>query len=225
MVEISKLRVFGSPHIGVYIFVNNKVAIIPPNLENSVRETISNVLNVDIIETKIADLVLNGVLIAGNDNGVILPRNTRESEIEYIKRKLSKYGINIYVSRSKNTALGNVVLVNNKAGVISPDFEKDETIHITDTLNVEILRRNILNLSIPGSLAVVTDNGGVIHPDVSDNDLEELKKIFNTYIERATVNSGIPFIKSGLIANNKGVLVGENTTGPEILRIRKGFPS
>ncbi|MEM0379848.1 MAG: translation initiation factor IF-6 [Desulfurococcaceae archaeon] len=223
MVEVNKIRIFGSPHIGVYVFVNNMVAIIPPGLENSVKEIISNSLNVDLIETKIADLVLNGVLIAGNDHGVVLPRNTRESEIEYIRKKLSKYGINVYVSRSKNTALGNVLLVNNKACIISLDFEKDEIINITDTLGVEVFQRNILNLSIPGSLAVITDNGGVVHPDVSDEDLEDLKKIFNIYIERATVNSGIPFIKSGLIANNKGVLVGENTTGPEILRIQKGF--
>ncbi len=221
--EIDRIRVFGTPHIGVYIFVNNHIAIVPPGLENNVKNTISEILGVDIIETKIAGSVLNGVLVTGNDNGVILPRNIRDEEYELLSKSLSKYGINTYISRSRNTALGNLFLVNNNAGIVGLEFEQEEIPRVSEILGVEITARNVLNLTIPGSLAVVTDKGGVIHPDVSDDELNELMDIFKVNIERATVNSGIPFIKSGLIANNKGVLVGENTTGPEILRIRRGF--
>lgn len=224
MVEIDRIRIFGSPHIGVYVFANNEVAIVPPGMRSSVKEIIASVLNVDdIVEIKIAGLALNGVLIAGNDSGIVLPRNVLDSELSVLKKRLSKYNINIYVSRSRNTAMGNIMLVNNRAGIASLDFEREEAIRASDALGVELIHRNILNLNIPGSLAVVTDVGGAIHPDVPDEEVEVLRKVFSVYIERATVNSGIPFIKSGLIANNKGVLVGDNTTGPEILRIRKGF--
>jgi translation initiation factor 6 len=42
-------------------------------------------------------------------------------------------------------------------------------------------------------------------------------------VEHSTVNGGMPYVKSGLLANNKGVVVGGNTTGPEVLRIKAGF--
>jgi translation initiation factor 6 len=88
---------------------------------------------------------------------------------------------------------------------------------------LDLIQQNIMHLDIPGSLLVVTDNGGVIHPDVDDNELSMLEDYFKVGIERATVNAGIPFIKSGLIANNHGALVGGKTTGPEILRIKRGL--
>ncbi len=221
--ELSKLRVFGNPHVGVYIFINNEIAIIPPGLDSDVKKVLEETLKVELIESKIAGSILDGVLIAGNDNGVIFPRNILEEEFVFLKKTLSKYGLNTYVSRSRNTALGNLLLVNNKAGIVGSDFEEDEINRIADALDIEISVKNIMYLTIPGSLAVVTDKGGVIHPDVSDDELEELRNILGVFIERATVNSGIPFIKSGLIANNKGIIVGEYTTGPEILRIRRGF--
>ncbi|MET1160597.1 MAG: translation initiation factor IF-6 [Thermoprotei archaeon] len=221
--EIDRIRIFGTPHIGVYIFANNSIALVPPGLERKILETISDVLKVDIIETKIAGSILVGVLVTGNDNGVILPRNIREEEYTYLRKTLSKYGINVYITRSYNTALGNLFLVNNRAGIVGTDFERDEVSKVSDTLGIDIIVKNIMELTIPGSLAVINDHGGVVHPDISDKELEELRNLLGIFIERATVNSGIPFIKSGLVANNKGILVGEATTGPEILRIRRGF--
>ncbi|OYT39758.1 MAG: translation initiation factor IF-6 [Desulfurococcales archaeon ex4484_58] len=223
--NVELLRIFGNPHIGVYVFVNNSIAIVPPGLDEEVRNKIIETLDVEVIETKIAGSILNGVLIAGNDHGLIFPRTILDEEFEYLKKNLSRYGFNLYIARSKNTALGNLLLTNNKACIVGSDIEKQEIIKISEVLGVEVFSRDVMYLTIPGSLAVVTDNGGVIHPDVSDEELEELKNIFKVYIERATVNSGIPFIKSGLIANNKGILIGENTTGPEMLRIRRGFQS
>jgi len=221
--EIARLSVFGTSHIGVYIFANNKLAIVPPGLDYGAKKMLSEVLGVDILETKVAGSILVGVLVAGNDNGLVLPRNIREDEYEVIKNAVKKYGLEVYVSRSRSTAFGNLLLVNNHAGILGTEVEKEELQNISDTLDVEVVSRNIMNLVIPGSLAVVTDRGGVIHPDVTDEELKEISEILKVYIERATVNSGIPFVKSGMVANNKGVLVGEKTTGPEILRIRRGF--
>ncbi|RLG80315.1 MAG: translation initiation factor IF-6 [Thermoprotei archaeon] len=221
--ELDRIRVYGTPHIGVYIFANNHVAIIPPGLDKSIKEVIAEVLDVEIIETKIGGSVLNGVLLAGNDRGIIVPRNIREEELVCLREGLRRHDIDIYISRSRSTALGNLLLVNNKAGVVSSILEPEEVRRISETLGIEILVKDPMRLNIPGSIAVVTDKGGAIHPDIEDKELEELCKILMIYIERATVNSGIPFIKSGLVANNKGILVGETTTGPEILRIRRGF--
>jgi len=221
--KLSRISVFGTPHIGVYLFANDSIALVPPGLDDHVKNEIVETLGVEIIETKIAGSILDGVLVVGNNNGIVLPRNIHDPEFEHIVKQLSKHSLNIYVSRSRNTALGNLLLVNDRAGIVGPDFEQEEIPRIRDALDIEIFVKEIMYLTIPGSLAVVNNSGGVIHPDVPDNDLEEVRKILGVFIERATVNSGIPFIKSGLIANNKGLLIGDRTTGPEILRITRGF--
>lgn len=221
--NLAKLKIKGSPHIGVFIFTNDIVAITPPDLDKKAREEIAEILDVEVIEAKIAGTELNGVMIAGNNKGIVLPRNVSEDEYTVVKKALSKHGLNVYVSRSKYTAVGNVILLNNKVAIVSEDMEKNEVFRIKDFLGIEIYAKNIMHLPIPGGLATVTDNGGVVHPEVPEEEVGELKKIFGFQIEKTTVNAGIPFVKSGIICNNKGILVGELTTGPEILRIRKGF--
>ncbi len=223
--EIDRLSVKGSPHIGVYIFANDAVAIVPPGLTGHEKEIIANTLEVEeIIEVKVADTELIGVMVAGNNNGLVLPRNILDNELEELERKLSRHGLNIYVSRSRYTAMGNIILANTRYGIAGSVIEKQELQRIKDAMGLEdLIVKDILYLNIPGSLGVVTDKGGVVHPDLSDEEVMFLEDFFKVGFERATVNAGIPFIKSGLIANNHGVIVGEKTTGPEILRIRRGL--
>jgi translation initiation factor 6 len=39
----------------------------------------------------------------------------------------------------------------------------------------------------------------------------------------ATINRGIPYVESGVLANNKAVVVGTMTTGPEIMMLTRAF--
>ncbi|MCS7128997.1 MAG: translation initiation factor IF-6 [Sulfolobales archaeon] len=221
--NFSKLSILGTPNIGVYLFANDYVALVGPSLTEGERRVIEETLGVEVVEVKISDSILIGVLIAGNNNGIVIPKTVRESELSELRSLLKGYHINIEIVDSRLTALGNVVLANNKAAVVGSKIEYGAITKISDSLGVEVVVRDLMNLSIPGSIAVVNSSGGAIHPDVSDDDLRYVEEVMGVEVERATVNSGIPFVKAGLVANNNGVLVGESTTGPEILRIQRGL--
>ncbi len=221
--NFSKLSILGAPNIGVYIFANDYVAIVGPSIAESERRIIEETLRVEVVEAKISDSILIGVLVAGNNNGIVVPKTSREHELSELKKLLKGHHINVGVVDSRLTALGNIVLVNDKAAIVGGRIEGRAISEISDSLGVEAVVRDLMNLSIPGSIAVVNSSGGVIHPDVSDDDLKYVEEVMGVEVERATVNSGIPFVKAGLVANNNGVLVGETTTGPEILRIQRGF--
>lgn len=227
MVEIIKMSFFGNPNIGVYAYVNDKVALLPPGLPRDDINEMASVLKVEVVETKIAGTVLNGVLVAGNDKAIILPRIVYDEELEYIKSVVKNHGIDlaIYVSKSRYTALGNLLACNNKGCIASPLIEEYELKEIRDVLGVEVVKAKIVNMDVPGGVLVITDSGGIVHPDASEDDLNLIKHVTKVIAERATVNAGIPYVKSGLLANNKGVVVGGNTTGPELLRIKAGFES
>jgi len=223
LMEIVKLSVYGNSNIGVYIFANNKIALVPPGLPRDDLDLISEVLGVNLVEFRVGGSPLNGVFIAGNDNGLLLPYFAYSSEVEHLRKEATKYGLEVKALRSRVTALGNAILLNNKAGIISPDFSDEDFREISEVVGVSLVKRSLLNLPIPGSLGVVNDVGGVVHPDISQEEIDVIRQILGVAVEKATVNAGVPFIKSGIIANNRGIIVGGITTGPEILRIRRGF--
>ncbi|MCD6340967.1 MAG: translation initiation factor IF-6 [Desulfurococcales archaeon] len=217
---LDKLKIFGNPNIGVYIFVNNKIALVPQGIELSAKRKIGDILNVEVIEARVAGTFLLGVLIAGNDRVLLVPRIARDEEVEYLK----SIGLNVHVVHTTFTALGNVILANSKAAILHPELEKSEVKELSDLLGIrKLIQAPIAGIPTVGSVAVITDKGGVVHPDVSDEELRKLSEFFEVPVDIGTVNFGVAFIRTGLVANNYGALVGEKTTGPEILRITKAL--
>ncbi len=217
---------FGNPNIGVYAYANDKVLLLPPGLGRDDVEELVEILKVNaVIETKIAGTILIGVLVAGNNNAILLPCIVFDEDVAYLKKQVKENGIDVefLVLDSKYTALGNLVLCNSHKCLVSPLFSKKEIDFIEKAFGIEAVVTKLVNTDLLGSVAVVTDHGGIIHPDASEDDIKTLKDLLGITVERATVNAGVVYVKSGVIANNKGVVVGGNTTGPEVLRIKHGF--
>ncbi|MEM3647015.1 MAG: hypothetical protein QW334_02585, partial [Thermofilum sp.] len=72
-----------------------------------------------------------------------------------------------------------------------------------------------------GSLAVVTNNGLALPPLVSEEEMKELSSLFRVPANVVTVNRGRFFLRAGLIANDRGALVGEETTGIELVQLQR----
>lgn len=221
---ISRLSIHGNVNIGVYIFANDQIALVPKGLDKKILDIISETLNVEPIETRVADLSIIGIMVAGNNNGIILPRIIKDNELIELKKLLSKYDLNIVVAESKYTAIGNLILANDKGAVLYPEFEKNVVEKIRDGLGVDNVEQTyIAGIPVVGSIGVVTNKGGILHPATSDNELEKLEEILKVPLMTGTVNFGVVFIRSGLVANTYGVLIGEDTTGPEIVRIQEAL--
>lgn len=217
---LERARIFGNPNIGIYVFVNNRLALVPKGIDGGVKRKIADVLSVEVFEATIAKSSLIGVFVAGNDRAVLVPRIAEEDEIEYLR----SIGLPISVIDAVYTALGNVVLSNNRAALLHPEIPDADAIKIVEALGVERWKKaTIAGVPTVGSAAVITGKGGVVHPDASDTELEELREFFGVPVDTGTVNFGIAFIKTGLLANNVGALVGERTTGPEIMRIMRAL--
>ncbi len=220
LMPLDTLRIRGNPNIGVYIFANNKVALVPKGTESSVKRKISDTLNVEVIEASVDDSPLLGIFVAGNDKAILLPRLTKEEEV----RELREIGLNVHIVHTVFTALGNTVLTNDNAAMFHKEIEDHELKRIVRILDVGKFRKgSIAGIPTVGSVAVITGKGGVVHPDVDDSELQELSRFFCVPLDVGTVNFGVAFIKTGLVANNYGALVGEKTTGPEIMRIMKAL--
>ena len=219
--SLEKLSLFGVSSIGVFIFANNELAIVPPTIPPNDVETLKEVMGVEkVIQTTICGTNLIGVFIVGNDKGIAVPIDILEEELYLLKREIGD--LNIVVINDRRNALGNLILLNNSKALVSPYFGKEVRRLLLDNLGVEVIEGKIADSELVGTLAIANNRGVLVSALASERDLDFLSSIFNNLtIDVGTVNRGSPFIRTGMVVNDKGALVGEDTTGPEIMRIQQ----
>lgn len=213
-----RFDIMGSPNIGLYAVTTNNFTIIPVKISSRKIKIIKDCLRGEIILTTIGGSRLVGVLAAANSNGIVLPHYASDEEVESIKNVWKGRISRIY---SKRTALGNLILANDYGAIASENLmrERDAVKKIRDALDVEIVAGEIAGLPYVGSVATATNKGVLTHPMLNNGERQLLLDVLKAPIDVGTVNGGIPFVSSGLLANDYGVLIGAPTTGPEIVII------
>jgi translation initiation factor 6 len=216
---IIKTDILGTANIGIYCTACNKVIIIPTKVSGAKTEKLAECLKAPVVSTGIGDTALVGVFIVANSNGIAVPEFTSDDEIKAIK---SVFEGNVERVASKQNALGNLVLANDKGAIVSEMlamFEEDAFKKLKDVLGVEMVKGTVADLPYVGSLAKVTNKGGLVHPMATEKELQLLSDVLKVQMDVGTINGGIPFISSGILANDNGAIVGNLTTGPEVLII------
>ncbi len=213
---IVRSKFFGNSNIGVFLLVTEEYAILPDSRPIANKRLVEKTLEVEIVETSIGESFIIGVLAAGNSSGLIVPEFTTDLEIENIKRNLD---VNVDRVPGRINALGNTILVNDNVALIHPGFSEEAIKIIKKNLKVDVYRGRIAGLPLVGSVAIATNNGILAHPLTDDETLEWLSEKFNMPASIGTVNCGNPYLKVGLVANTKGALAGNETTGPELFQI------
>ena len=220
MTSIEKISIYGSSSIGVFIFTSENYSLVPPDIDLRKVKIIEDTLKTITISTTIMNSRLLGVFVAGNSSGLLLPRLISDREFNTLKRILSKNDIKLSRIESKATTLGNLILVNDYKAIVSPYLSEKEFLDtIRDTLDVEVIVKKIGGSPLVGTMASVTNRGGLVNPMVPDIEIDYLRDFFKINMNVGTVNRGYPYIRAGIIANSKGALIGSDTTGPEIMRI------
>ncbi len=204
-----------NPNIGVVAVANDYIAIVPQDSPKEFVESIAEELKVDVLRTNICGTSVIGALVALNNNGILVNNHIYESELKILKEN----DINVGVVEDKLNALGNLILANDKGAVVSKGFKKTSLKKIEEVLNCEVVEMEIENYRTVGSLGIANNQGAVLHPMLSESVLEEIEDVLKVNVDVGTVNRGVGFVKTGAIANNKGIVVGTLTTGVEITRL------
>ncbi len=210
--------VFGSPNIGVYCFSNEDVAVVPPGLTTRKMNQIAQALGVRICSTTIGGSTLIGALVTGNSNGLLVPHIIRDYEYDRI-RELSK----VEIVEARWTALGNVVLTNDFGAVVHPEAPKEIVDSVTDTLKMKPVQAKIGALSFVGALGIATNKGAILSPNTLKEEQSIIEVALHVEAQLSTTNGGVPFVKSGILANSKGAVVGPLTRGAELMQVSRAL--
>jgi translation initiation factor 6 len=206
----------GSASIGVYSLATDKFVLIPKSVPLDKAQKTADWLKAPLIHTSIGGSLLGGALASANSNGIILSSFTRQEEIDAIK---TVFQGNVTVMESRKTAFGNLVLANDKGALVDPRMAESVKKQVSNALCVESVPGRIAGLTYVGSLAVATNKGVLAHPLLKEDEKKVLEDVFKVPVDVGTVNCGIPYVGTGLIANSHAAVAGSLTTGPEMFII------
>jgi translation initiation factor 6 len=208
--------IVGNASIGVYSLATENIVMVPRMVPLQKAQEFADWLKLKLAYTSISGSVLVGALVCANSNGMIVSNAIREEELAAIK---TVFEGNITVMESKKTAYGNLVLASDKGAVVDPRFKETEIKKISQALGVEAVPTEIAGLPYVGSLAVSTNKGVLAHPMLKDEERKILENVFKVPVDVGTVNCGVPYVGTGLIANSHAAVAGSMTTGPEMFII------
>lgn len=204
-----------NPNIGVIGRANDSLVLLPPDCPDKFAELAARILEAEVLKTSISGTSLIGSMVAMNNNGLLLPKNAYRAE----KAALKSYGVNVVSVEDKYTALGNLVLLNDYGAIVSRILSNNTVKALEDALGCEVEKGELSGFKTIGSIGLATNKGALVHPLVTEEKLKWMEEILKVDVDVGTVNRGVGYVRTGVIANSKGVLVGEDTTGPEVARI------
>ncbi len=218
-----RIKIFGSSNIGLYLYATNKYLLYHSAVPSKKIDLVVEELDVPSIKLHLTDTLLTAPFIVGNSNGLLVPDIFEDFALEQLKRDVNDLDINLAVVSSKYNALGNIIVANDNGALISPIIPYRLKKLISDVLDVEVSTITVGRFSYIGSLVVVNNRSGLVAPVVKEDEKEILEDVLNVNLQEGTVNGGAEFIKLGLVVNDYGVVVGEDTSGAELMNISTIF--
>ncbi|KAL6529511.1 eukaryotic translation initiation factor 6 [Orobanche gracilis] len=177
---------------------------------------------IPVVKTSIAGTRIIGRLCAGNKNGLLLPHNTTDQELQHLRNNIPD-AVVIQRIEERLSALGNCIACNDHVALIHPDLDKETEDLIADVLGVEVFRQTVAGNVLVGSYCAFSNRGGLVHPHTSIEDLDELSTLLQVPLVAGSVNRGSEVIAAGLVANDWTAFCGPDTTATELSVIESVF--
>ena len=214
------IDIYRSPNIGVFLKGNDRFLLVPKGLAQTKTDKLCESLGVTAVPSSIGESRLLGPLVSMNGNGILVSRLAEDAEVREIH---SATGLNVSRLESRLTAVGNLVVANDRCALVSPVLDSRAVSQVRDVLGTEVERTAIGEYYQVGSFVVATNSGAAVYPGLSEQEVARLGERLGVDAYPTSVNSGVPYVASGLIANSRNAIAGSQTTGPELVFITRAL--
>lgn len=171
--------------------------------------------HIPVIHASIAGCRFVGRVTVGNSKGLLVPSTTTDQELQHLRNALPD-GVVVQRIEERLSALGNCIVTNDHVALVHTDIDRDTEDVIADVLGVEVFRQTIAGNALVGSYARITNQGGMVHPRTTVEDLEELSSLLQIPLVAGTVNRGSDVIGAGMVVNDWCAFTGLDTTSTEV---------
>lgn len=218
--DIFKHNVYRGPNIGIYASCCKEYVFFPRGFAVQKAKKIADDLGVKTVYAAVSHTRVLGIMMVANSSRVLVPATTTGTEVEHISKST---GLDVHVLESRYTALGNLVCANDRGAVVSPLVPRADAAKIGDALGVEVIQTRVGGYHQAGAMIVANSEGAVSHPETSDKEVKAIADVLKVHVELSTINTGVPFLASGLLVNDNAVIAGTRTSGPEIMMLSRAF--
>jgi len=206
-----------SNEIGVFSSLTNGYALVAiggsENFYSVFEQDLAD--HIPVVHTSIAGCRFVGRVTVGNRRGLLVPSTCTDNELMHLRNSLPD-SVVIQRVEERLSALGNCIACNDHVALVHTDIDRDTEDIIADVLGVEVFRQTIAGNALVGSYCKFTNQGGLVHPRTTVEDLEELSSLLQVPLVAGTVNRGSDVIGAGLVANDWSAFCGMDTTSTEI---------
>ncbi|CAG5132959.1 unnamed protein product [Candidula unifasciata] len=214
----------GNNEVGVFAKLTNNYCLVGIGGSENFYSVFEGELGdtIPVVHASIAGCRIIGRMCVGNRHGLLVPNTTTDQELQHIRNALPD-SVKIYRAEEKLSALGNVIACNDYVALVHPDLDRETEDLLVDTLGVEVFRHTVANNVLVGSYMSFTNQGGMVPPKTSVEDLDELSSLLQVPLVAGTVNRGSDVLAAGLVVNDWMAVCGHDTTSTEISVIENIF--
>lgn len=209
-----RLNISGSPVVGVFAACTEDFVFVPLDTTDETIKELEGSLGATAVRVSLGGSSIIGSLLRGNSNGVVVAGFILDKELRAIRKHIKAARLT-----EKLNAAGNLILANDSAALVHPELSDKSVGIIKKTLGVDVRKGTVGGLKTAGMGGAATNRGVLVHPKASQEEISVLEELFALPVDIGTVNFGSPLVGSGVIANSKGYVAGEETTSPELSRI------
>lgn len=156
-----------------------------------------------------------GRVTVGNRRGLLVPNTCTDAELMHLRNSLPD-SVVLQRIEERLSALGNCIVCNDHVALVHTDIDRETEDIIADVLGVEVFKQTVAGNALVGSYCKFTNQGGMVHPRTSVEDLEELSSLLQVPLVAGTVNRGSDVIGAGMVVNDWSAFCGLDTTSTEI---------
>mmetsp|Transcript_39674 Transcript_39674/g.82454 ORF Transcript_39674/g.82454 Transcript_39674/m.82454 type:complete len:253 (-) Transcript_39674:319-1077(-) len=178
--------------------------------------------HIPVIHATIGGNRFVGRTVAGNRRGLLVPNTTTDIELQHLRNSLPD-AVVVQRVEERLSALGNIIAANDYVALVHPDTDRETEDVVADVLGVEVFRQTVGGQALVGSYSKFTNQGGMVHPRTSLEDIEELSSLLQVPLVAGTVNRGSDVLGGGMVVNDFAAFCGLDTTGTEISVIESIF--
>jgi translation initiation factor 6 len=206
-----------SSDVGVFALLTNTYCLTPIGTSENFHSVFEAELtkHMPVVHCSIGGTRIVGRTAVGNRHGLLVPNITTDTEMSHIRNCLPE-GVKVQKVEERMSALGNCIACNDYVAIVHPDLDRETEEVIQDVLQVDVFRSTIASNLLVGSYCKLTNQGGLVHPRMPVNEMEELSQLLQLPITAGTINRGSDVIGAGVVANDWIAFCGFDTTATEV---------
>merc|ERR1711957_943690 len=130
----------------------------------------------------------------------LVPNTTTDQELQHLRNSIPDKVV-IQRVEERLSALGNIICANDHVALIHPDTDRETEEIISDVLGVEVFRQTVGGQALVGTYCNFSNQGGMVHPRTTVQDMEELSSLLQVPLVAGTCNRGSDVLGGGFIVN------------------------